>query len=191
MKSRSRGGCLPSRSTALGLERAAEALGWSGFVVPDVSLLGTRVSIVVSLDAAAHQWRLEHGCAEPLLDPDELTIWEWPEGRGVFPPSAVSIMGVLAHRGRSVRAAICSARKWRGFGATALLLTQDDDSSPDLLLECAYSGIAVVREDRDEATVLQAGRDGRVATARRTTVDRWVEEQLYGHVLAQLPDALL
>ncbi|WP_319461277.1 hypothetical protein [Micromonospora sp. RTP1Z1] len=175
------------------MERAAEALGWPGVVVPDVSLLGTHVSVVVVPDVAAHEWRLENRCAEPLLDPDSLTMWEWPEGRGLFPPSAVSIHGVLTGVGRSVRSALSGARKWRGFAATAVALPSGEAASDDLLLECSYSGIAVVCEDQDEAKVIQPGHDGRLATARRTTVDRWIEEKLYGRLLADadLADALL
>lgn len=193
MTSRQRGSCLPSRSTAPCMERAAEALGWSGVVVPDVSLLGTHVSVVVVRDAAAHEWRLENRCAEPLLDPDSLAMWEWPQGRGLFPPSAVSIQGVLAGVERSPRNALSTARKWRGFAATAVALPSVAAASRDLLLECSYSGVAVVCEDQDEARIIQPGHAGRLATARRTTVDRWIEEKLYGRLLAdaELADALL
>jgi hypothetical protein len=175
------------------LRQAAEALGWQGDLVPYVCLFGMTASIVVTFDRDAHAYRRRAGTDHPMMDADTLAMWEWPEGSRVFPPPALSIVGVLAHHGRTPRDLVATARKWRGFSASGVVLGQGQHLPEDLELECAFSGIGVVRQEADRVSVLRLGPTGRLSTARRTTVDRWVEEQLYGMLLGklQLADALL
>src|SRR4051794_10489491 len=86
--------CMSSLGTDETLRMAADALGWRGVVLPQVSLFGTRASMVVAFDQDAHSERQRTGTAHPVMDADVLAMWEWPQGEGVFPPSPVSIVGV-------------------------------------------------------------------------------------------------
>jgi hypothetical protein len=176
----------PTRDTLAG---AAEALGWPGLVLPAVRLLGTRVTAVVTIDRHAHEMRRAAGCAAPVLDVDTLAVWEWPQSAGSCPPSVVALRGVLvpaAHPARPERAwvtAAGTARRWAGFAGTALLLPADD-ASELCRLECGYAGIGLTANTATGVRLIQPGRSGRSEKARRRTLDRWVEERLYGRLLA-------
>jgi hypothetical protein len=113
-----------------------------------------------------------------------LAMWEWTEGRGVFPPTVVTLVGVLMPVDRrGIRRACTTARGWSGFASAAVLL-DDVAVTEDLRMECAFAGVAVVVAGRPGGvTLVQPGQVGRAATARRSTVDRWVEEQLYRQLL--------
>jgi hypothetical protein len=172
--------------------RAADALGWEGHLVSGVRLLGTEVDMIVSIDHATHQRRRTIGAATPMLDSDVLSMWEWPEAVAVALPSVVSLVGVIATtpgRGAPLRA-VATARDWGGFAASAVLLNPTETVTERLLLECTYSGLGVVAVSADGAgmSVVRHGRAGRADGARRTGLDRWVEEHLYGRLLA---DAVL
>ena len=191
---RRRGGYRSSRPSSAEIPEVLDALGWPPPLIRGVTLLGTRVSVAVSVDLDAHLWRLESDCAYPILDPDDLKIFEWPVGKAASPPTAVAVVGAISHEGHLTRDRLTNARKWRGFGATAVVVDIHEKPTPDLMMECAYAGIAVVQHDHEEAVnLLLAGQEGRLQTARRTLTDRWIEEQLYGRLLAEgrLPDALL
>ena len=172
---------------------AADLLGWQGHLVSDVTLLGTVTSMVVTFDHQAHARRQETGAAQPVLDADTLAMWEWPQAQGDFPPSVTSVVGVLANHGQAVTARVSTARKWRGFGASAILLPARKPFSRQQQLECAYSGIAVLTQVRGHVELLHHGNPERLPSARRSVADRWVEEHLYGMLLARMEsaDALL
>ena len=193
MTSRRDGELLSRPCADLGLRRVVEALGWIGEVLPDVSLLGMRASVVVLLDRDAHAQRRQAGTDHAVTDADTLAMWEWPEAGEAFPPSAVSIVGAVARHGRDAHDLMRSARKWRGFAASGIMLPAGEVLPEDLRLECTYSGIAVARVSADQVEVEVDASPGRVSTARRTTIDRWLEEHLYGMLLARtdLTDALL
>jgi hypothetical protein len=189
-----RAGPLPRRSSTdpARLAAAAAALGWAGLVLPGVRLLGTRIAAVLAVDATAHDHRRRAGCAVPMSDVDTLAVWEWPQAREACPPPVVELLGVLVPAGRSWAAATTTARRWAGFAATAIVLPTDA-ASELCRLECGYAGIAItgaagragIGADAAGAMVrlLQPGRPGRSERARRRTLDRWVEEQLYGRLL--------
>lgn len=182
-----------SVSTDPQLTMAADVLGWQGHLVSDVTLLGTVTSMVVSFDHQAHARRLETGAAQPVLDADTLAMWEWPQAQGDFPPSVTSVVGVLANHGQAVTARVSTARKWRGFSASAILLPARKAFSRQQQLECAYSGIAVLAPARGHVELLHHGNPDRLPSSRRSVADRWVEEHLYGMLLARMEsaDALL
>lgn len=171
-------------ATAETLRQASVVLGWDGEILPGLSIAGTRVSAVVALDHQAHQRRVAASDG-PCLDPDTLTMWEWPEGRDIYPPSPLSVVGVLAHEGRTVKALLTAARKWRGISASAVLLPPGQSMGERLLLECSYAGIAVLEQGSTGVEVVQPGSPDRLPPARRTIYDRWTEEHLYGHLLRQ------
>ena len=201
-----------TRTPLSGFPAAVRALDWSGHLLPDVLLLGTRAAMVVGVDRDAHARRATAGCG-PVLDYDTLAIWEWPESAGRCPPSPVRLAGVLAvaqrsaepaepawsaepaggragaraggrPAGRSVRRAVGVARRWTGFGPAAVLLPAGVDP-PSCRLECGYAGVGVVAlgAGDEPARLLQPGRAGRAERSRRRTLDRWVEEQLYRRLL--------
>jgi hypothetical protein len=182
-----------SPQTDHGLRLAAEALQWDGEVLGGVTYFGTTMSVVVMIDRDAHARRQELGVARPIVDADTLAMWEWPDCQGAFPPTVLSIVGVLSHCGHDVEDRVRTARKWRGFTASAVVVANERAMTEDMRLECAYSGIGVVSQHLERADVVLVGSAGRRAPARRTTVDRWLEEQLYRQVLARpdLADALL
>ncbi|MFI5898042.1 hypothetical protein ACIA5D_48965 [Actinoplanes sp. NPDC051513] len=192
MASRHDTGTVPPGQLSLP-DLATDALGWQGFLVSRVALLGTVTSMVVRFDRDAHIARQERGTAQPMLDTDTLAMWEWPQADETFPRSVISVVGVLAHEAQSVKTLVGTARKWRGFSASAVLVPSGRRLSKQQQLECAYSGIAVVAGTGQRVEVLQQGFPGRLANARRTVADRWVEEQLYGTLLsrAESPDAML
>jgi hypothetical protein len=120
-----------------------------------------------------------------MLDVDTLAVWEWPQSQPVCPPSVVRLAGVLVPAGRSWAGAAGTARRWAGFCATAILLPglpPGEQPAQLCRLECGYAGIGLVGGD-GEVRLMQAGRPGRSPRARRRTLDRWVEEQLYGRLL--------
>jgi hypothetical protein len=168
------------------LAAAATALGWPGLALPGVRLLGSAMVPVLAVDLAAHERRRQAGCAAPMSDVDTLAVWEWPQAREACPPTATRLLGVLVPAGRSWAAAAATARRWAGFGATAILLPTDE-ATELCRLECGYAGIAIAGTvpgaDAGAVRLLQAGRPGRSEKARRRTLDRWVEEQLYGRLL--------
>jgi len=169
-----------------GTAPAAAALHWAGELVTDVRLFGTRIAAVLIVDQAAHTVRQGMGCAAAELDPATLAIWEWPEGRDAFPPTVAALVGVLVPvDGRGARRAVATARGWSGFCSSAVLLDDTTAATEDLRLECVFADVALVAADPPGgATLIQPGQVGRAATARRTTLDRWVEEQMYGRLLA-------
>lgn len=160
-----------------------DALGWSGVVLPGMCLFGKTVTVVVDVDEQVRERRqASHPGVE--FDPDTLAVWEFPEAAGTFPPSPVRLVGVVTTvwRGSAV-AGLRDAGRWRGFAASALWLpapVADDD----LLLEADYAGVWVAaRTTTGGARLVQEGAV-RASTARRTTLDRWVEEKCYQRVLA-------
>lgn len=166
------------------LAAAAGALGWPGMTLPAQRLLGTRVVPVVTVDAAAHDRRRRDGSAGPMLDVDTLAVWEWPQAAGTCPPSVVRLRGVLVPAGRSWAAAAATARRWAGFAAAAIVLPTDE-ASRLCRLECGYAGIAIAAASPERGVrLIQPGRPGRSDRARRRTLDRWLEEQLYGRLLS-------
>lgn len=160
-------------------ERAAEAIGWAGHVVPDVHLLGTNVTMIAAVDDTTLTRRRALHPAAMTGDPDMLALWEFGGG---FPPSPVRLAGVVVPVARSARQALRVAADWRGFGPTALLLA-GAVAGDDLLLEADYAGVWVVaRTTSGGVRVVQEGAAS-ASAARRTTTDRWVEEHLYARLL--------
>lgn len=164
--------------------QATDALGWAGVVLAGVSLLGTRTTMVVGVDAAAHHRRRESGCAVPESDRGRLAAWEWPQLRDVMAPTVVTLRGVLVPATGGRRRALGTACRWNGFCSTAVLVSEPVTRRRDFLAECSRYGVGVTSSEVDgRVTLAQPGRSGRSAAARRSWLDRWVEEQVYGRLL--------
>ena len=69
---------------------AAARLGWSGSVLPPMTLLGRRVVVVAEILADAHAERICLG-AEPVADRATVSTWVWPELAGRVPPLSPSV----------------------------------------------------------------------------------------------------
>lgn len=168
------------------LASAVAALGWGGDVIVDVELFGLRPAFICAVDVAAHRHRDGMGVAQPMLDVDVLAMWEWPQSAGVSPPSPASLVGVVvpAH-GRPWTRALREARDWSGFCTSAVVVPSAVREDESLRLECGYAGISLLSaSERDGVVVLQQGATGRADAARRTTLDRWIEEKIYAELLS-------
>jgi hypothetical protein len=168
------------------LASAAAALGWGGDMIVDIDLFGLRPAFICAVDVAAHRHRDAMGAAVPMLDVDVLAMWEWPQSAGVSPPSPVALVGVVVPTdGPPWRRALREARDWSGFCASAILIPSAVREDESLRLECSYEGISLISaSERDGVDVLQQGAIGRADAARRTTLDRWIEEKIYAELLS-------
>lgn len=162
-------------------ERVAAALGWAGLVVPDLRLLGQRITVVAELDHAAHAERTRNG-QRPVVDRMAVELWQWPEVAA--PARAVRLVGIMAEGTRWQRV-MSAAGGFVGFGATAIVLLQQHQPNPHCLITAQLHGIGVVRAGsaKDDVTLVQAGRPGPIPTARESTVSRWLEELVYDRLI--------
>ncbi|WP_433870748.1 hypothetical protein [Saccharopolyspora sp. CA-218241] len=174
-------------STAMGtlLEAAVDPLGWPGSVLPPVKLLGRRVVAVAELVPEAHAERLCLGSA-PVLDRAEIATWVWPEMSGRVPPAAARISGLLAPA-RHWRTALTAAVPFARFAATAIVVPKSVAVAPDFaetcLIRARQFGIAVLSADADEVRVELPGR-GFAEPGEDTAISRWVNEVVYGQLVA-------
>lgn len=160
--------------------RAVEALGWEGAVVPEIRLLGQRVSVVAAVDHDAHQERLRAGNG-PVIDRMSVALWEWPDMQA--PAPVVRLIGILAEGSRWQRVMGASGG-FIGFCSTAIVLRQRHAPNPHCLLTAQLHGVAVVRSSDDgDVELVQQGRTGPTPAARPTTVSRWLEEIVYARLL--------
>jgi len=169
--------------------RAAELLGWSGVVLPPVTLLGRRVRPVAELLTDRHAERLCWG-GGPVTDRVTVSTWAWPEMADRAPLPAVRISGVLVPA-RHWRTALASAVPFARFCNTAVVLPTTVTDSEDFLVNGAfrarYHGIGMIAAtDADELVVLHSGRTER-PYVEDTATYRWVHEVVYAHLLDTMP----
>lgn len=166
-----------------GLIGPSAALGWDGVTLPELSLFGCRLVPVVVVIDEIHRVRHRDGDG-PELDSDTLTLWEWPQSTA--PAPAVRLSGALFPSGRGFRRALTDARRWRPFGPSAVVAPAPVVADQVSRWECALDGVGLAPAEPGPATVLDvvSAEGGRRAPARRRTIDRWIEESLYAHVLA-------
>ncbi|MBA0128313.1 hypothetical protein H0B56_22435 [Haloechinothrix sp. YIM 98757] len=163
---------------------AAGLLGWHGVVLPRTELLGKRVFPVVTVDRRAHEHRSVTGSG-PVLDLDVLETWEWPETFPFREPEVVRLHGVIS-RERRWPAALAAASRLRGFASDAVVLGDGDGGGDEVarcLAACRRAMSGLVRDTGTATELLRHARPGRSARARRSPLDRWIEERLYGRVL--------
>jgi hypothetical protein len=92
----------------------------------------------------------------------------------------------MAVAGTGRRCAHAAACRWSGFAAAAIVVGSRPGAYEQCALECAVAGIGIVAATAGGLLeVAQPGRPGRLPTARRRPLDRWVEEALYGELLAR------
>jgi hypothetical protein len=159
-------------------------LGWPGIALAETRLFGCRVVPVVVLDLDAHRIREASGDG-PRLDGETLAVWERPGAAGRV-PAPLRLSGVLIPARRGWRRALGEARRWRGFGPAAVLVPPAAPIDDVCRWEFAFHGVGLVSGDcvaEDPAGPIVPAEPGRRASARRSTVDRWVEETLYQQAL--------
>lgn len=181
MSSERRGGLLihADRDSEAPEERALHVLGWSGSLVRNITLFGSRVSVLVQIDEEAHAFR-QRTNTPPVPDRASVAIWEWPELTA--PPSVVALSAVMA-TGSRWQQGMKVVSGFAGFSSTVLLLTQDTPAPRSCLADAERYGVWVVRAGSSDTLVEYRGRVGPVATARPTTVTRWIEELVYARLI--------
>lgn len=152
-------------------------LGWRGYAAPPVRLLGVRARPVVSIDLDAHCERVVRG-ESPLRDGRHCGVGGAEPAD--LPRPVVALHGFLAEQ-QSWPAAVHAATRMRGFGPAAVLRGSAPATGSRWSLECAVRGVAILAGD--DATLVQPGDPDRAPGSRRRALDRWVEEQVYHHLL--------
>ncbi|RLK60171.1 MULTISPECIES: hypothetical protein [Actinokineospora] len=164
---------------------AAAALGWDGTVLPEMTLHGRRVCLVVDLKADVHAERICLG-QEPVTDRASVSTWAWPELNGRVPEPAVRIVGAIAVA-RHWRTGLANAVPFLRYGDTAMVLPTSAVLTHDYLANClprsrAY-GVAIVSAEPDAKVELDLpGRQDR-AYPEVDALYRWVSELAYDQIL--------
>jgi hypothetical protein len=174
----------------LSTQHAALALGWRGVVIPDVGVLGHRVSAVVRVHEEIDRWRRANGCP-PHPDPSWFrTYWFDPGPSDRTPLPAVSLVGILVSESDPDRA-LHACGTLISLAPCAVLL-------PDTVLENAlpvseldYYGVGVVGgDDLSGARVVVAPED-RSGEFGPSLYGRWLQEVLYDRVVRGQHAAIL
>ncbi|MGQ0839942.1 hypothetical protein [Actinokineospora sp.] len=164
---------------------AVAALGWSGTVLPEMTLLGRRVCLVADLKADVHAERICLG-QDPVTDRASVATWAWPELSGRVPEPAARIVGAIAVA-RHWRTGLANAVPFLRYGDAAMVLPTSAVLTHDYLANClprarAY-GVAVVSADVDAQVDLDLpGRPDR-AYPEVDALYRWVSELAYDQIL--------
>ncbi len=166
---------------------SADALAWSGTVLPPVKMLGRHVVPVAELVPDAHAERLCFG-SEPVLDRAEISTWVWPEMDGRVPPPSAHLVGMLAPA-RHWRTALTAAVPFARFTSTAIIVPKSVTDAKDFMSTCLIRarqfGVAVLSAEADNVKVELEGRSFADAPPiEHTAVSRWVNEVVYQQLLA-------
>lgn len=176
---------LPASTSFLAGEAAAR-LGWTGVVLPEVTMLGRKVCVVATLRTDVHAERIAMGIG-PVTDRATVATWTWPEFAAIAPEPAAEIVGVLAV-GRHWRTAMASAVPFARYGDAALVLPGSAVMSRDYVDNCLprarQYGIAVVSADADAVVERDLEGQSERLTQPEDAVSRWMNEMVYEQLLA-------
>lgn len=176
---------LPASTSFLAGEAAAR-LDWTGVVLPEVTMLGRKVSVVARLRTDVHAERIAVGVG-PVTDRATVATWTWPEFAETAPEPAAEIVGVLAVA-RHWRTAMASAVPFARYGDAALVLPASAVLTKDYVDNClprarSY-GMAIVSADADALVEKDLeGRSERLVLPE-DAVSRWINEVVYEQLLA-------
>ncbi|HKS46659.1 MAG TPA: hypothetical protein VJT49_16420 [Amycolatopsis sp.] len=176
---------LPASTSFLAGEAAAR-LGWTGVVLPEVTMLGRKVCVVARLRTDVHAERIAVGTG-PVTDRATVATWIWPEFAATAPEPAAEIVGVLAVA-RHWRTAMASAVPFARYGDAALVLPTSAMLNRDYVDNCLprarAHGIGIVSADADAIVEKDLeGRPERLMMAE-DAVSRWMNEMVYEQLLA-------
>ncbi|RJQ69107.1 hypothetical protein D5S17_31285 [Pseudonocardiaceae bacterium YIM PH 21723] len=164
----------------LPLQCAAEALAWRGVVIPDVEVLGQRVSAVVRLRHDVHDWRSRNGWP-PESDPSWFRSWFDPSLHDQIPVPGVDLIGVLVPENRIDRA-LRSCGTLMTLAPCAVVLPATD-MDPWPLIELDYYGVGVVTIDAEGTPAPVVPAEDRSTEFGPSLFGRWLLEVLYAKVL--------
>lgn len=168
------------------LEHAARALGWDGYLIPDVEVLGSRFTAVARVRTDVHRWRLEHGWA-PELDPALVRSWAEPSRHEQIPVTAVDLLGILVPVTKAAHA-VRACGSLMTIAACSVVLPDDHPYQPWRLTELDYYGIGVVVAGTPSPAELVLAPEDRSAEFGSSLFSRWLLEVLYAKVLAREPE---
>ncbi|WP_132877130.1 hypothetical protein [Tamaricihabitans halophyticus] len=176
---------LPASAADLAREAAAQ-FGWQGTVLPEMKLLGRRVTVVAELRPDVHAERICFGVA-PVTDRATVSTWTWPEFTDSAPSPAVEIRGVLSVA-RHWRTGLASVVPFARYGDTAMVLPAEvaftDDYVTNCLPRARTYGVAIgTAEEGARVETDLAGRSERLLLDE-DAVSRWVNELVYEQLLA-------
>ncbi|WP_207549173.1 DUF1643 domain-containing protein [Mycobacteroides chelonae] len=156
-----------------------KAAGWPGIVLPQMRMGGYLVYPVVDINRQAWDERLAAGHG-PELERSTLKIWEgWAPDLGPMPPPTVLSITGLVSTARP-QAALNALTFLGGAGGGLIVATGSRGPSRTTLMECDIEDIGMAWVPAGgEPRLLVKGRDGPVATARRITLTRHAEEELF------------
>ncbi|APU13036.1 MULTISPECIES: hypothetical protein [Actinoalloteichus] len=166
------------------LQQAAQALGWHGHVVADVTVLGQQVSAVVGLRADVHRWRVENGWP-PEPNPSWFRSWFEPTYYDQIPVPAVDLIGVLVTESKAGRA-LRSCGTLMTLAPCAVVLPAAQTSDPWPLAELDYYGIGVVAVGIDHEPAVSIRPEDRSSEFGGSLFGRWLLELLYHRVVTEV-----
>lgn len=153
-------------------------MGWHGLVVPDVGMLGHRVSAVVRVRADVDRWRRANGWP-PHPDPSWFRTWFSPGPPDRSPLPAVDLVGILVDDTEAEHA-LNACGTLISMAPCAAVLADSGDLWP--LNELDYYGVGVVIADEESARVVVPPED-RANEFGPSLYGRWLREVLYDRVL--------
>ena len=181
---------IPSVDLPVPLEQlaadAAARLGWSGRVLPPMTLLGRRVVVVAEVLPDAHAERICLGYP-PVSDRAAVSTWVWPELAAQAPPAAVRITGVLTVA-RHWRTALASAVPFTSYADVAAVLPWWAATTHDYLVNCLPRarryGVSILTADPEGVTDVDVPGPAESPAARNDATGRWLNETVYESFLA-------
>jgi len=164
---------------------AVRTLGWSGVVLPEMTLLGRRVCLVAELRPDVHAERICLG-QEPVTDRATVATWAWPELTGRVPEPAARIVGAIAVA-RHWRTGLANAVPFLRYADAAMVLPTSAVLTHDYLAKClprarAY-GVAVVSAEPNAEVDLDLPGRGERAYPETDGLYRWISELAYDAIL--------
>jgi hypothetical protein len=161
-------------------QHAASALGWHGVVLPDVGILGHRVSAVVRILDEVDRWRRANGWP-PQPDPSWFRTWFSPGPRDRTPLPAVELVGILVSESDADRA-LTACGTLISLAPCAVVLPDSLLASPLPLSELDYYGVGVVGGDNETGASVIVPPEDRSGEFGPSLYGRWLLEVLYERV---------
>lgn len=165
---------------------AADRLGWTGAVLPEMTFFGRRVHVVAELLPDVHAERICLG-HEPVTDRTAVSTWVWPEFAGLVPEQAVRIVGVISVARHWRTGLACSVPFLRYCDAATVLPTPavlTDDYLVNCLPRARAYGVSILSAESGPKVDLDLpGRGDRLFTGFDANY-RWLGEIAYERLLS-------